>query len=458
MGIIEKSGVGGLAVEQNDHTERGLDVHAPLDVETGLMDGSNVIYNSASTVTNDSPVEFLIPRDNECSFILNQTRLSGHFIVTTEDNKAIKETDPVTLCNHFSACLFSQVEVYLNGTQISDLSSSNSYPWKMFLQSLLSYNPTVKNSYLETEGFYSENLNELALETFDSINKEAYPSIFKRRKMITNKKKVYFNTRLGVDLFLTDKFLPPNVDIKIKLIRNKPRFGLLYNPTTGTGDTQVTKHYNIILKDLKLQMRKVLPTIQERDRYRAKIAREPCYLPYKASRTRQHNILKGITSCTVANVATGILPKTIIFVMITDQAGIHGPRDNPFYFNHFNLTSFNLKKNGQNIFPKTFQVDFSNDNYLDLYRHLYDSLGVLHGNHSFGLKMEHFKQGRTILAADLTPDQCNSYHVHPDILGNLDLELTFSQPIDTPVILWSYMIYNSGIKLDQFQQVIKGIQ
>ena len=85
MGLPAKSGIGGLAVEQNDGTEEGLALHAPLDVETALIDGSNVIYNSVASITNTGPVEFIVPRDNECSFILNQTRISGHFIVKEKD-------------------------------------------------------------------------------------------------------------------------------------------------------------------------------------------------------------------------------------------------------------------------------------------------------------------------------------------------------------------------------------
>ena len=56
MGLPEKSGIGGLAIEQNDGTEEGLALHAPLDVETALIEGSNVIYNSVAAITNTGPV------------------------------------------------------------------------------------------------------------------------------------------------------------------------------------------------------------------------------------------------------------------------------------------------------------------------------------------------------------------------------------------------------------------
>ena len=445
MGLPEKSGIGGLAIEQNDGTEEGLALHAPLDVETALIEGSNVIYNSVAAITNTGPVEFLIPRDNECSFILNQTRLSGYFRVEDGEGKGVTDTDKVTLVNHFAACLFSQVEVYLNGTQVCDLSSAVSYPWKMFIQSFLSYSLEVKDSYLQSEGYYSESADEIEKLIADSADEK---SLTKRKALITGLKKVYFSTRLAVDLFHTDRFLPPNVDIKIKLVRSPEKFGLLQKDTDNK--------FKIVLKDLKLQMRKILPTLQERDKFKSRLLREACYLPYKASRMRHYVIPTGVSSMNITNISNGILPKSVFFVMIHNQAMSHDPTKNPFRFEHFNLSNYNLKKNGQCVFPRPFQINPAAGDAIELYRHLYDSIGISHSNQSIGLTFDQFLKGRFFLAADLTPDQCNSYHAHPDSYGNLDLELGFSTITPHPIYVIAYSIFNSGIKLDQFQQVIKG--
>ena len=203
-------------------------------------------------------------------------------------------------------------------------------------------------------------------------------------------------------------------------------------------------------------MKKVLPTLQIRDNYKARLLKFPCYLPYKASKLRHFTIPKGVASHTVSNLASGILPKSVIFAMISNDAMNLDPTANPFNFEHFNLTSFNVKKNGQNVFPKPIQTDFDKGDYINLFRHMYDSLGVKHGNHSFGLSLDHFKNGKTFLVVDLNPDQCNLYHTHPDTFGSLDLELTFKDNLEGPIYVFAYMIYNSGIKIDQYEQVIKG--
>ena len=94
--------------------------------------------------------------------------------------------------------------------------------------------------------------------------------------------------------------LPPNVDIKIKLVRNNPQFGIPHN--------EVGKNYVIKLKDLKLKMRKVLPSAQLRDAFKLSLAQEPCYIPYKMTQFNVFVIPAGVTTYTVTNVASQILP------------------------------------------------------------------------------------------------------------------------------------------------------
>ena len=92
----DKGGIAGLGHEQDDLTEEALDLHASLGVDTSLDKGNDVIYHSVSSISNSGPIEFLIPRDEECCFILDQTRLFGHFTVTKgSDASNVEATDKV---------------------------------------------------------------------------------------------------------------------------------------------------------------------------------------------------------------------------------------------------------------------------------------------------------------------------------------------------------------------------
>ena len=113
--------------------------------------------------------------------------------MTNDDGGFVTNESKVALVNHFAACLFSQVEVYLNGVQVAELSSAVTYPWRMFLQSFLSYNIDVRDTYLAAERFYNEDENKVtATEITTEVSTR---SLTKRKKLILNEKK-YFSTRV----------------------------------------------------------------------------------------------------------------------------------------------------------------------------------------------------------------------------------------------------------------------
>ena len=101
------------------------------------------------------------------------------------------------------------------------------------------------------------------------------------------------------------------------------------------------------------------------------------------------------------------------------------------------------------FFPKPFQPDFETGSYVDLYRHMYDSTGFDISNYSCGITKEVFKAGRCFLTADLTPDRCNGFHIHPDEFGKIDIELGFKSAKDHPIYLLAYTIFNSRIKIEE---------
>ena len=271
----------------------------------------------------------------------------------------------------------------------------------------MSFDRETKQSQLRAEGYFEEKENDISA-CEPGIN----PRLIRRRNLILNGKKVYFCSRLGADIMYKDKYMPPSVDIKIKLIRNSPTFGILH--------AEDDKSLEIVLKDLKLKMRKVLPIEQQRQRFRMIMSQQSCYIPFKLTQLKVFVIPAGVTSYTVTNNASQILPKQVIFALIHNQVLMHDSKFNPFYFQHFDLNYFNLIKNGQCVFPKAFQPDFDDDNYMDLYRHMYDSTGFGISNSSCDISPAVFKGGRCFLTANLTPDRCNSFHIHPDEKGKLD--------------------------------------
>lgn len=345
------------------------------------------MYYPIATLSESSPVEFIIPRDNECFFALHQTRLQGCIQVQTSSNGPVKETDKVSLCNLFSAALFSHIECHLNGTQVADLSSLTTYPWRAFVETYLSYGNGPKETFLRAEGYSDEDPHESEMNIIDIEETDTTPSLKARRDWFLNNKKLCFSSRIALDIFQSDRYLPPNIDIKLKFVRSGATFGLLQDSTLK---------FKIVLKDLKLCMRKVLPTLEVRERFKKQLLQKPCFLPFKAVKLLHFIVPQGLSSFYQQNVTTGVIPKMLIFFFIKNEAmSMTQGGVNPFHFVHCNVNAFNIKRNGQSVFSKPLTSDFADDNAMELYRHMFDNIGISHGNSSNGLAYEHFLNGKT---------------------------------------------------------------
>ena len=307
-----RAGVGGLNVEINELKGKSLDLHTPLEAENDLMKGRSVCYSNVSPVEGLEGVEFQIPPDPECFFILNQARLEGLFVVLDKDGTPVTSNDNVTLSHHWGACLFSQIEIYLNGTQVCDLSAPVSYPFKHYIDSSLSYHWNVINNVGKAEGYYKD-YREYCYWMFTEEARRIHNCKDRTQfsEMILDGKKVYFNSTIPVDILHTDKYLPPNVEIKMKLSR--------FNPTFGIDQEVPDKTFNFVLKDLKLHMRKVLASERVRNRFQTKLLQEPCFLPYKDSRLIHHHIPENSTVYSANHINDQILPNQIIFVIVKSK-------------------------------------------------------------------------------------------------------------------------------------------
>lgn len=82
------------------------------------------------------------------------------------------------------------MECYFNSTQVQDLSSPT-YPYKHYIESMLSYSKDCKLSFLRAEMFHEEN--------------------DERKKMIESSKECYFSLRPSIDVFNSEKMLPPGL-------------------------------------------------------------------------------------------------------------------------------------------------------------------------------------------------------------------------------------------------------
>ena len=122
--------------------------------------------------------------------------------------------------NNWLHSLLSQVDVYLNDTLVTP--SSNTYPFRAYVDTVLSYGAEAKNTQLTSQLWYKDTAGHMDATTVDGVNTR----LIERQRHIAESRIVEMMGRLHVDLLLQDRFLLNGVSVKIRLVRNKDAFSL----------------------------------------------------------------------------------------------------------------------------------------------------------------------------------------------------------------------------------------
>ncbi|GFW51141.1 uncharacterized protein F54H12.2 [Trichonephila clavipes] len=196
--------------------------------QTVIQAGQWKQFHPLSKVFDNAPVEFNISGSAEVYIDLNQTQLYVKAKIVKMDNTPITKDDTIGPVNLFLHSLFSQVDVSLNDHVVSN--SSNTYPYRSYIETLLNHGYNGKTSQLTSELFYKDSDDGLKKRT----------DFFKESATVD---------RIGCihsDLFHQGRLLLNLVDLKIKLIRSKPEFCL-----------QGSEGFKVVLDHLSLFIRKV---------------------------------------------------------------------------------------------------------------------------------------------------------------------------------------------------------
>jgi len=105
-------------------------------------------------VGDDSPIEFEINGNGEDYIDLANTMLYVRAKITRMNNANIADDTPVGPVNLFLHSMFSQVDISLNETQVT--TSTNTYPYRAMIETLLSYGADAKQSQLTSALFYAD--------------------------------------------------------------------------------------------------------------------------------------------------------------------------------------------------------------------------------------------------------------------------------------------------------------
>ena len=200
-----------------------LDLFSVPPTQTSVENGNWIEYHPLSSVGDDSPIEFEINGNGEDYIDLANSMLYVRARIVLPNGNNIADDAAVGPVNLFLHSLFSQVDISLNRTQVT--TSTNTYPYRAMIETLLSYGDDAKTSQLTSALYYADQPDRMNVVDFAENARNS--GLYKRSRFTVTSRAVDMMGRIHADMFFQDRYLLNEVHVKIKLVRSRNSFCLM---------------------------------------------------------------------------------------------------------------------------------------------------------------------------------------------------------------------------------------
>ena len=293
-----------------------LDLFAVPPTQTSIEEGGWIEHQPLTSLDSGGPIEFILPGTGDAYLDLANTYLHVRAKIVNGNGTDIGADTPVAPVNNWLHSLFSQVDVYLNDTLVTP--SSNTHPFRSYVETLLSYGAEAKKTQLTSQLWYKDTAGHMEGTTVNAGNL----GLVERGRYLAESRVVDMMGRLHVDLFIQDKFLLNGVDVKIRLVRSKDAFSLM-------ADGQ-NPDYKVRIVEATLFARKAVlsPTVQMA--HIKALAKGTAKYPLRPVDCKVYSIPQGAMSHTYENLFLGTLPKRLVLWCIDNDSYNGNYAKNPF--------------------------------------------------------------------------------------------------------------------------------
>ncbi len=434
--------------------------------QASLEKGRWIDYHPLSSVENDDgPITFLAA-GTEDYVDLSKTILFVEGKVVKSDGADLNgnEQSNVAPVNNFLHSLFRQVDVYLNGKQVTP--AMGTYAYRAYLETLLNYDVSSKGSQLTSAMYYKDTAGEMESNGSLPVKKAITVSgsshnfmtmgsgnqgFAKRHQFIQDGKKFTLSGPIFVDAFMGSRLLLSMVDLKLILNRSSDKFCLM-DTNTNSLNAKV-KLTDVILKVRKVR---VSPTVSMG--HELALKKMAAIYPIRRVECKTFVMPGNIPSVRKDNIFTGNIPKTFVFGLV-DAKGFSGDyKKNPYNFKNYKVTTVTLTVNGEELPFKQLTLNYkeNKESFIQAYNTLFSGTGKMNYNTGLDISRKDYPKGYTLYAFDLTPDMCGSSPYFNTVQrGSLTVDITFADPPGGEAIaMVCYGDFENVIQIDSERNVI----
>ncbi|XP_057299246.1 uncharacterized protein F54H12.2-like [Hydractinia symbiolongicarpus] len=435
-----------MAKTNSSHLECTLsdtDVFTPAFVQSDIEHGCFEDIFPITNLDDNGPVEFSIDNATNKFLHLVSSTLNVKCRVTKADGTNLTATDgAVALINYPISSLFSQVDVSIGGSIIS--SSTNTYSYRAFIETLLNYGEEAKKSQL-TMGLFAKDTSGHMDASDAAAGDNA--GLVKRQGYTARSRIVELSGRLHCDIFNQGRLLLNGLSLKITLHRNKDAFCLMTN-----GDNPDVK---VKFVDVSLRLRKLQLTPKKFEMIQTSLERTPACYPINRVQIKTHSLAAGLTSLNWDNAILGKLPNRLFIAFADNDAHTGSYVKNPFNFKHFNVTSIGVYVNGESLPANPMKLNFPGGHYLQGYRSLFTATGKINRDEGLDINREEYSDGYSLFGFDLSPSLCNGEHYEPQRQGSIRIALEFGTALPNTITVFMYADFENTIHVNKARNILK---
>lgn len=424
-------------------TKSELDLFSVPPTQTSMECGNWIEYHPLTSVGDGSPIEFEINGTGEEYIDFGNSLLYVKAKIIRANGNALPadaNTGPVNLFLH---SLFSQVDIQLNGTLIT--SSTNTYPYRAILETLLSYGEDAKKTQLTSALYYKDDAGHM-----DTINQAVdaqggrNEGLVKRTQHIGESRVVDMMGRLHADIFFQDRYMLNEVNVKIKLARSKDAFCVM-----SDADCRVKIMNAIMLvRKVKLSPSVFLAHAKAVENGTAKY-------PIRRVVCKTFTVPNGFLDVSHEKLFSGQLPTRMVIGLVRNDA-FNGNRErNPFNFRHFDVTEISLYLDGQHQSGiKPMELNYGDRQYIRAYNTLFSGTGKISKDEGNAIDRDDFANGYALYAFDLSADLGDEDSFNLMRQGSVRLVLKFATALTQTISVVAYAEFENVIEIDRNRNVI----
>ena len=472
-----------------------IDLFSVPPTQQSLERGRWIDYAPLSSVENtDSPINFLVTGTDEY-IDLSKTILTVTGKIEKGDRSTLDGANQANVApvNNFLHSLFKQVDVYLNGKQVTP--AMGTYPYRAYIETLLNYDVSAKESQFSSALYYKDtagHMDEVGslpssktitltqqsvsgatgnVEVSIPVPGSGNQGFAKRSKFIQNSKQFVLSGPIFADIFMTDRLLLNMMDLRVVLNRSSNGFCLM----DLSNSSDLTKPHvkpEVQLSHVELKIRKVKLDQAVSDGIERMLKQTPALYPIRRVECKILTVPANLPTTRQDNIFSGLIPKTFVVGFVTASAAGGAYWRNPYNFAHFGVTSLSLTANGEEIPFKQLTLKYPEDpdgkidaaadkdvelDFDEAYNTLFSGTGKIYSNAGLDIDRDDYPGGFALYAFDLTPDMCKSSQYFNTVQrGSLSLALTFKSQSE-PLALVCYGDFENVIRIDAERNAIYDI-